>query len=299
VLDLNEILLFSKIVETHGISAAAAQLGLPKSTVSRKLSQLEERLGVRLVQRTTRKLSLTDVGQAYYDRLRGAMADIIAAEQTVSDMQSSPRGLLRVTAAVDFSERVMGDVISSFGRAYPDVSVELIANDQVVDLVDDGFDVGIRFGPLTESSLTARRLGTFRWCLCAAPSYLKANGVPQSIADLQDHRRVLFAPTSKVQRWRLVNGRDKHDFQRPAQIVSNSFAVVRDALVNGAGIGVCSEFLIPAELDSGTLVRVLPRWSYSGNEVFVVYPSRRHIAPKLKVFVEHVIAHTGKANWQK
>src|SRR6185503_2217826 len=147
-MDLNDIVVFTKVVETRSFTGAAEQLGLPKSTVSRKLAQLEERLGVRLVQRTTRKLALTDIGQAYYERCARIVSDLQAAEQLVTDMQATPRGRVRVTAPVDLSTRYLGAIIADFLAAHGDVNVELEATDRVVDLIEEGYDVAVRFGPL-------------------------------------------------------------------------------------------------------------------------------------------------------
>src|SRR5687767_11659665 len=149
-MDLNDIVVFTKVVETRSFTGAAEQLGIPKSTVSRKLAQLEERLGVRLVQRTTRKLALTDIGQAYYDRCSRIVADVAAAEQLVTDMQATPRGRLRVTAPIDLSTRHLGTIIAEFLAIHADINIELDATDRVVDLIEDGFDVAIRFGTLQE-----------------------------------------------------------------------------------------------------------------------------------------------------
>lgn len=298
-MDLNEVLMFTKVVETKSFTAAADALGVPKSTVSRKLAQLEERLGVRLVQRTTRKLSLTDVGQAYYDRIHTVISDIAAAEKVVNDMQATPRGLLRVTTAVDFAERCLSGIVGNFVKQHPDISVELNASDALVDLVEDGYDVAIRFGPLAESSLTAKRLCSLEMFLCAAPSYLAEHGTPSKVSELDDHRRILFAPVARVQSWMLHHGKETYEFARPARVISNSFATIRAALIAGSGIGVCSDFMVADDLAAGRLVRVLPKWSSGSGDVFAVYPSRRNIAPKLSTFLTHVTAALSPAPWKR
>src|SRR5437899_844398 len=154
-MDLNDIVVFTKVVETKSFTGAADALGLPKSTVSRKLAQLEERLGVRLVQRTTRKLALTDVGEAYYQRCSRIVADVAAAEQLVTDMQATPRGRLRLTASVDLSTRYLGAIVAEFIAAHPEITIELEATDRIVDLIEEGFDVAVRFGELPEPTLIA------------------------------------------------------------------------------------------------------------------------------------------------
>src|SRR4029450_5758245 len=161
-MDLNDIVVFTKVVETKSFTGAAEQLGPPKSTVSRKLAQLEERLGVRLVQRTTRKLALTDIGEAYFARCSRIVADVLAAEQLVTDMQATPRGRLRVTASVDFSSRFLGAIVADFLHQNPDINIELEATDRIVDLIEEGFDLAVRFGQMPESTLIARKLTTLQ-----------------------------------------------------------------------------------------------------------------------------------------
>jgi DNA-binding transcriptional LysR family regulator len=297
-MDLNEVLMFTRVVETKSFTAAADSLGVPKSTVSRKLAQLEERLGVRLVQRTTRKLSLTDVGQAYYDRCSRVIADIAAAEQVVNDMQATPRGLLRVTAAVDFADHCLSRIVADFVQRHSDINVELDANDRIVDLIEEGFDVAIRFGPLAESSLTAKRLCQIEMFLCASPQYLAEHGTPTKIADLEDHRRILFAPISRAQSWTLANGKERFEFGRPARLISNSFSAVREALIAHAGVGLCSDFLVSDDIAAGRLVQVLPKWATATGDCFAVYPSRRNMAPKLSTFLNHVTSSLRTTPWQ-
>src|SRR5689334_174794 len=180
-MDLNDIVVFTKVVETKSFTGAADALGLPKSTVSRKLAQLEERLGVRLVQRTTRKLALTEIGEAYYERCARIVADIGEAEKLVTDMQATPRGRLRVTSTVDFSTRYLGGIVADFIAQHPDINVELEATDRLVDLIDESYDVAVRFGPMPESTLIARRLAGVSLVLCAAPAYLERRGTPKTI----------------------------------------------------------------------------------------------------------------------
>src|SRR3569833_2870412 len=171
-MDLNDIVVFTKVAETKSFTGAADALGLPKSTVSRKLAQLEERLGVRLVQRTTRKLALTDIGEMYYERCKGIAHDVREAEKRVTDMQATPRGRLRITATVDFSTRWLGAIVASIHATRSESTIALAATDEVVDLTYDGFYVAVRFGPMPESTLIARRLCTLQLVLAASPAYV-------------------------------------------------------------------------------------------------------------------------------
>jgi len=298
-MDLNDIVVFTKVVETRSFTGAAEQLGLPKSTVSRKLAQLEERLGVRLVQRTTRKLALTDIGEAYYERCSRIVADIAAAEQLVTDMQATPRGRLRVTAPIDLSTRYLGGIIAEFIAANPEVNVEVEATDRIVDLIEEGFDLGIRFGPLPESTLIARRLCVIESMLCAAPSYLARRGTPQTIEDLDAHDRVLFTPSVRIQSWTLHSGDGIYEFGRPARFACNNVSAVRDAALSGAGIAVLTDFMIAADLEAGVLVPVLGQWRATPTEAHAVYPARQNLPPRLALFLEHLAKSLGPPPWAR
>ncbi len=297
-MDLNEILVFTRVVETKSFTGAADLLGLPKSTVSRKLAQLEERLGVRLLQRTTRKLALTDAGQAYYERCARIVADAAAAEKLVTDMQAAPRGMLRVTAPVDLSTIYLGAILARFCAAHPEISVELDASDRVVDLIEDGFDVALRFGPLQESTFAARRLCRIHMQLWASPSYLERRPAPQTADELDEHDRVLFTPVTRMQSWDLTgpNG-EVYELARPARFASNNLAAVRAAILEGGGIGLLPDFFVSPEQQQGELVRVLPQWDGRTTEFFAVYPGRQNVPPKLQLFLEHMVRSFNPPPW--
>ncbi|HWO26030.1 MAG TPA: LysR family transcriptional regulator [Kofleriaceae bacterium] len=296
-MDLNDILVFTKVVETKSFTGAAEQLGLPKSTVSRKLAQLEERLGVRLVQRTTRKLALTEIGQTFYDRCAQIVADVAAAEQLVTDMQSTPRGRVRVTAPIDISSRYLGAICASFVATHADITVELEATDRVVDLIEEGFDLAVRFGALQESTLIARRLCKIESVLVATPAYLARHGAPATIEELDDRDRVLFTPNARVQSWTLVQGEATYEFGRPARFASNNIGAVRDAVLAGAGVSVLSEFMVADDLAAGRLVQVLPEWRNRTVEAHALYPARQNLPPRLSLFLDHLAKAFDPVPW--
>ena len=298
-MDLNDIVVFTKVVETKSFTGAAEQLGLPKSTVSRKLAQLEERLGVRLVQRTTRKLALTDIGEAYYERAARIVADLAAAEQLVTDMQATPRGRLRITAPIDMSSQYLGSIIASFLAAHPDVNVELDATDRVVDLIEEGFDLGFRFGPLPESTLIAKKLGTFEGMLVASPAYLARRPAPTTIDELEDHDKILFLPNARTQGWTMVNGTQSYELGRPARFTGTNFFSVRDAVLAGGGISMMAEFVVACEIAAGRLVRVLPEWHGRVTEMNAVSPARQNLPPRLSLFLEHLVKSFNPPPWSR
>ena len=300
-MDLNDIVVFTKVVETKSFTGAADSLGLPKSTVSRKLAQLEERLGVRLVQRTTRKLALTEIGEAYYERCARIVSDLASAEQLVTDMQSTPRGRLRVTATVDFSTRYVGSIVADFLMLHPDINVELEAGDRLVDLIEDGYDVAIRFsmGPLPESTLIARKLCDIQLVLVAAPSYLEKRGTPGTVEDLDEHDHVLFTPSSRTQTWTITNGTATHEFGRPARFASNNYGAVRDVAIAGGGITLIQDFMVHEYITAGQLVRVMPEWTTSPIEVHAVYPARQNLPPRLTLFLDHLAKALNPPPWNR
>jgi DNA-binding transcriptional LysR family regulator len=298
-MDLNDIVVFTKVVETRSFTGAAEQLGLPKSTVSRKLAQLEERLGVRLVQRTTRKLALTDIGQAYYERCSRIVADLQSAEQLVTDMQSTPRGRVRVTAPIDLSTQHLGEIISEFLALHPDIYVELEATDRVVDLIEEGFDVAVRFGSLPESTLIARRLCSIDAVLCATPAYLAQRGTPTTIEELDEHDRVLFTPSARTQSWTLTAGEATYEFGRPARFASNNIGAVRDAALAGAGIALLTNFMVATDIAAGALVPLLPDWRGRTIDVNAVYPARQNLPPRLALFLDHLARSLDPPPWSR
>jgi DNA-binding transcriptional LysR family regulator len=298
-MDLNDIVVFTKVVETKSFTGAAEVLGLPKSTVSRKLAQLEERLGVRLVQRTTRKLAVTEIGQAYYERCARIVADLAQAEQIVTDMQATPRGRLRITASVDLSTRYLGRIVAEFLAAHSDVNVELEGTDRVVDLIEEGFDIAIRFGTLPESTLIARKLGAVSLSLYAAPRYLTRRGTPQSIEELDDHEHVLFTPASPNQTWMLAHGDATYEFGRPARFASNNYGAVLDVALAGGGIVLMSDFMVADQRANGTLVPVLTAWQTRPTDVHAVYPARQNLPPRLALFLDHLAKAFNPAPWAR
>ena len=298
-MDLNDIVVFTKVVETKSFTGAADALGLPKSTVSRKLAQLEERLGVRLVQRTTRKLALTEIGEAYYERCSRIVADIHAAEQLVTDMQSTPRGRLRVTASVDFATRFLGEIVAEFLAQHPEINVELEGTDRVVDLIEEGFDLAVRFGQMPESTLIARKLCSLYLILCASPAYLERRGTPKLIEELDEHDHVLFTPVSRNQTWTLANGEQSYEFGRPARLASNNYGAVVDVARAGGGIALISEFMVTDEIRSGALVRVLSEWQTRPTDVHAVYPARQNVPPRLTLFLDHLAKSLNPPPWAR
>lgn len=290
-MDLNELFVFTKVVQAGSFIKAARELEMPKSTVSRKVSALEERLGARLLQRTTRTLSLTDVGQTYYGYAVRVVAAAEEAEVAVTQMQAAPRGPLRVTMPLNFAH--LGLAVSTFLERYPEVQLELVCADRVVDLISEGYDVAVRVGNLADSGLIARALGTLERYLVASPAFLKREGTPQRPQDLERMDCIVFGAEPARATFTLKRGAKTAKVGVTPRLVVNDFEFLEQAVSAGLGIAMLPSFRCNAALASKKLVRVLPAWSSPHASIHAVYASTRHLSPKVKAFVDHLREHMG------
>jgi DNA-binding transcriptional LysR family regulator len=287
-LDLNEILIFARVVQGGSFSAAARLLDMPKSTVSRKVSELEDRVGARLIHRTTRKLGLTDAGRIYYEHAARIVGEIEEADQAVGRMQAAPRGPLRVTAPLAFD--MLGPVVSSYMARYRDVTVELVCTDRRVDLVEEGFDLAIRAGTLADSSLVARRLGALKRVLVAAPAYCKQHGTPRAPADLAQHACITFGAGSAPNHWILFSGEQRAEVRVTPRLTVNDLRILSEAARAAIGIAAMPSYVIAEDLAAKRLRRVLPDWATEEIPVHALYPTARHLSPKVATFIAQVAA---------
>ncbi|AWK88706.1 LysR family transcriptional regulator [Azospirillum thermophilum] len=290
---LDDMLAFIKVVDTKSFTAAAERLNLSKSVVSRRIGELENRLGARLLNRTTRKLSLTEVGQAFYERCTRILADLDEAEQAVADLHAAPRGRLRLNAPTSFGVRHLAPAIAEFLERYPDIEVDMDLNDRFVDLIDEGYDVAIRIGRLRDSTLVARRLAPVRRVVCASPAYLEKYGTPAVPEDLADHRCLIYTNTPAAEQWQFrVNG-ELRSVRVAGPMRSNNGDMLREAAMAGIGVLMTPTFICGEALSSGALKLVLAEFMYSDIAVNAVYPQNRHLSPKVRVFVDFLARRFG------
>lgn len=285
--DLNEMAIFAYVVEAGSFTGAAKNLGLPKSTISRKITQLEERLGVRLIQRTTRSLRLTDTGNAYYAQCARILAEIEEANIAVTQMQSTPTGTLRITAPVLFGSTVLAGLIAEFLEMYPQVNIDLKLSDQPIDLVQEGIDVAFRVGQLEDSSLIGRYLGDVRGLLCASPAYLAKHSAPQHPNDLANHA-LLTAPQWLAWHMRGPKNEEVNLVVKP-RLQVNDFASLYTLTLSGAGIAPLPLIIATAAIQSGDLIAILPDWPSDSVPIHILYPSNRHLSMKVRSFVDFII----------
>ncbi|MGH8353547.1 MAG: LysR family transcriptional regulator [Pseudomonas sp.] len=281
---LDDALIFTRVVECHSFTQAAQSLGMQKSTVSRRIALLEERLGVRLINRTTRKLRLTEVGQAYYERCRQIMLDFAEAEQAVMQLQQEPSGLLRITAPIEFGQLFLGQVLGAFMRQYPQITAEVEITSRNVDPVEEGVDIAIMVGQPQDSTLIARKLFESGRRLFASPDYLAAYGTPRSAAELVNHRAILLL-TDAPRYWPLIG--ENVPCQR--MLACNNITFAREAALAGAGIAGLPLIITEAAVQSGRLVELLPEVRLPSGEIYAVYPSRRFQAMKVKAFLDFLM----------
>lgn len=295
LVDLNEIFIFAKVVDTQSFTTAARELGLPKSTVSRKISQLEERLGAQLLLRTTRKLKLTEVGAVYYQRCARIAAELEMAEREVTEMQSEPRGLLRLTAPVEFG--FLGDVAAEFLRRYPKVEFDIELTGRKVDLIEEGFDVAIRAGYLDDSTLVATKLGDAIFWLCASPAYLASRGTPRSIDELSAHWCVVFGVGQRRRTWRLREAGEVREVPIAGPIATNSLSMAHRAALAGLGIALLPPTLCVDDVASGQLCRLLEDAVLPQGALYAVYPQSRNLSVKVRTFVDFLREGNAMAPW--
>ncbi len=282
---------FVRVVEAGSFVGGAERLGISTSSLSRLIAELEQHLGARLLNRTTRRLSLTESGQSYYERCVALLAELAEAEAVAGEATAKPSGTLRLTCSYNMAEQRVAPAVASFADRYPDVKFEVIVSDRVVDLIEEGFDLAIRVGPVGSDRLVARRLGSMRLVLAASPDYLKRRGAPQAPQDLVDHNALTYAYAATPRLWHFTDARgNEYEAKDSGTLHANSGDALRAAAVAGLGILCEPDFLLAAALARGELVPLLADYQTRGGEIWAVYPSRRHLSLKVRLFVEHFSA---------
>lgn len=292
---LSDIAVFVRVVEAGSFTAAAEQLGLSQSAVSKCVTRLETHLGTRLLNRSTRKFSLTEAGSALHARGRRALDELEQAELEVARLQTEPRGVLRVNAPMSFGILHLAPALAKFLNHYPALTVDLQLDDRIVDLVEEGFDCAIRIKALTDSALVARKLAPCRMAVCASPDYLKRRGTPTTPDALRDHACLVYTYRDDPNEW-VFRGPDNRELKVAVggRLRCNNGLIHRDAALAGLGILVTPTFYVGDELRSGRLQTILTDYTpIPEPSLYVVYPERRHLSPKVRAFVDFLAARFG------
>lgn len=285
MLDLNDILVFARVVEAGSFTAAARLLGMPKTTVSRRVAALEREVGARLLQRTTRSLGLTEAGRLYYEQAGQALRSIEDANRRLAEARTEPSGTIRVSAPVGFGAYLTA-VVSDFLAAYPKTRVELLLTDETLNLVENAIDLAFRTGILPDSTLIARRLGSMHRILCASPDYLVRRGAPASPAELGGHDCVVSGWSAAGAAWVLEGPQGQVTVTVSGRFAANEMQAVAAAAIAGHGIALLPSGIAEVAIRDGRLRRVLPDHATPAGGIHVVYPSSRHLSPLVKAFVE-------------
>ena len=281
---------FVAVADAGQFSLASERLGLSRAMASKQVMDLEAHLGLRLLNRTTRKVSLTDEGAGYLDRCREILAAIDEAEQEFTARALEPSGRLRVTAPMSFGASHVAPQLAVYAASNPRVSVELILNDRHVDLVEEGFDLAIRIGRLPDSSLVARKIGEMRLITCAAPSYLAVRGRPQSLTDLANHECVLYSFASAGAVWNFVGPSGAESVRVGGRVICNNGEAIRNVGIAGLGVIAQPDFIVAGHLATGALERVLSGYEMEPTGIYAIHTSRRHVPLKIRRFVDQLAA---------
>jgi DNA-binding transcriptional LysR family regulator len=288
-MDVPTLTAFVKVVQAGSFTRAADALGTQKAHLSRVVAQLEKELGVRVLERTTRSLSLTEVGRELFERAIGILAAVDDARRAVQHAQGEPRGTLRLTCGVEFGLIAVSGWIDGYLKRYPKVQIDADFTGRIVDLVHEGFDLAIRVGPLADSSLAARKLGELHYGLFAARAYLDRRGVPRHPQDLQGHDLIAFSGGSSKGGWILTSGAERAQVSLAPRLRVNNSLAVRDAASEALGIAQLPLLVAQPQVDQGRLVPVLATWNPSTVPVHAVFASARYLTPKVRAFIDHAV----------
>ena len=291
--EFGAIPVFVAVVENDGFSAASRALGISKSAVSKRINQLENHLGVRLLHRTTRKLSLTEAGERYFEHAAQALTAASQAEDAVTELQGEPQGKLKISSPMSFGRLHVAPLIPIFMQRYPKILIDLVMDDRNIDLVAEGFDLAIRSGDMPDSTLIARKLAPLRQVLCASPDYIDRYGMPVTPSELSERNCILFSYSGDANEWTL-----NKDGKSEAVLVSGSYRVnnseaILVALREGIGIGRLPTFVAGPDLTEGNLVRILESYHIPDHTFYAVFPERQYLPAKVRAFLDFSINYFG------
>lgn len=291
--NLTGMAVFARVVEHESFTAAARELALSKSTVSKHVSRLEDRLGARLLNRTTRRLSLTEVGRVFYVRCRRIVEEAAEAEQEVTRLHAEPRGTLRLNVPHTFGTLHVAPALPQFMTRYPDICVDLDLDDRVVDMVEEGYDMAIRITRLPDSSLIARKLAPFRVAVCASPDYWRQHARPVRPEDLKQHNCLNYKYLLTGDAWPFHGPGGKQPVRVGGNLRANNGEALRSAALGGLGVFMAPTFIVGEDLQAGRLEEVLHELTEPGRDIYAVYPETRHLSAKVRAFIDFLVERFG------
>ncbi len=293
--------IFVAVVEQGGFSPAAKILGISKSAVSKRITTLEQHLGVKLLQRTTRKLSLTEAGEHYFEHAVKAHAAARDAEESATQLQGEPQGRLRINTPMSFGRMHIAPLLPEFLARYPKITMDTMMDDRQVDLVGGGFDLAIRAGDLPGSSLIARKLATLHSVVCASPAYLKKYGYPKTPSELSQHNCLLYTYSDNLNTWSFERDGHKQSVEVDGNYQVNNSEALREAILKGLGVGRLPTFVAGREIEAGTLINLFPDYQMHSKTIYAIFQERQYMPAKVRAFLDFVIEYLGKDEpyWDK
>jgi len=298
---LSSMKLYCHIVEVGQLSIAADQLNLSKGTVSKQLAKLEAHLGGRLLNRTTRRLTLTEAGSAFYERAKQILESVEEAECVVSGFTAEPRGTLKINAPMSFGASYLGGLLADYQNKYPQVDIQISLHDRQIDVVEEGYDLVLRIASLEDSSLIARRLASCRIVLCASPAYLEKHGEPKTPEELKNHPCLLYTYNDSSKYWTLQNsvGSCKKQIPVDGPLLANNGDLICDAMLKGMGISSMPTFIVGDAIKKGEAKVILPEWHPPSSDIYLLYPSSKNLSAKVRAFVDMSVDHFKVNQWDE
>jgi DNA-binding transcriptional LysR family regulator len=283
------------VVETSSFTAASERLGISKALVSKYVGEVENKLGIRLFNRTTRRLALTDAGRSYYEQSVTLLEQYAALVDNVTGEQTKPRGLLRISAPVTFGEMQLSPLLPKFLALYPDLKIELVLTNSAIDMLEEGIDVRLRIGGVDDSNMIARHLKTFPLVLCAAPSYIQHHGLPKTPQQVAEHPCVIDSNFRIGRQWPIISPKGQADTIDVQSVISaNSPQAVREIAIAGGGIAMCPGFIVEDAINDGRLIPILPNYTTLEFGLFAIYPHRKYVAKKVRCFIDFALEQFSK-----
>ena len=291
MIDINAMILFAKVVKAESYTQAARELGIPKSTISRKISQIEEQLGVRLLQRNSRGLSLTELGSQVFENCVNILNEVESVQATIENSRQDVSGALKVAVPISLNQDAIATLCAKFLKKYPNVELDIQFSDANIDLVGQGYDIAIMFGPLTSSDLVARLLFERPMTLVASPEYLRSHSQPRSPQELEQHQGILLGSHRSAPIWPLGTGKQKSLISFKAKVCANSSTTIKQMAKAGVGIAMMTRAQCEREIQSGELVPLLQDYPIEPLKAYGLYSSRYQLAPKISVFLDYFSTH--------
>jgi len=284
--DLNDMMVFLNVAEQGSFTAAANKIGLPKSNVSRKISRLEEKLSVKLIERSTRALHLTEIGQVYFQHCQRISEEMQNAQLCIENLAATPKGKIKLCTSVGAGQSLLAKPLCDFYQLYPDIEIDLKLTNRRVDILEEGFDLAVRVGESPDSTLLSKKLVTVKLALYSSSDYIKEYGEISSPEQLSDHQCLLMNSVNNKTTWQLHSQKEQCSVSFTPRIRADDFNVLKTMVINHCGIGLFPEYLCSDEVKQGLIQRILPEWAGRTIDIYAIYPSRKGVTPKIRVLLD-------------